>query len=118
MTVEYVTHLLETGEVTVMGHIEDALTVTGQRVSRLGAVQGQEQKTPPAIHVNFEILKQGEPQKTPEMITLAFCPADALELGMLLVAMAIEDKTSSEVSEIKERLSQLVADLQKSVQVS
>jgi hypothetical protein len=52
------------------------------------------------------------------MLVLAFSPADALELGMLLVAMAIEDKTSAEVAEIKGHLSQLVADLQQTVQVS
>lgn len=118
MTVEYVTHLLETGEVMVMGHVEDVLTVTGQRVSRVGAVEGQEQQNPPAIHVNFEILKKGEHPVTPEMLVLAFTPSDALELGMLLVAMAIEDKTSAEVSEIKNHLSRLVADLQQTVQVA
>ncbi|NJR61791.1 MAG: hypothetical protein HC769_24960 [Cyanobacteria bacterium CRU_2_1] len=59
MTVEYVTHLLKTGDITVMGHIEDVLTVTGQRVSLVGAIEGQEQQNPPAIHVNFEILKKG-----------------------------------------------------------
>jgi len=118
MTVEYVTHLLETGEVMVMGHVEDVLAMTGQRVSRVGAVEGQEQQNPPAIHVNFEILKKGEHPVTPEMLVLAFTPLDALELGMLLVAMAIEDKTSKEVSEIKEHLSQLVSDLQRTVQVA
>ncbi len=118
MTVEYVTHLLETGEVMVMGHVEDVLTVTGQRVSRVGAVEGQEQQNPPAIHANFEILKKGEHPVTPEMLVLAFTPSDALELGMLLVAMAIEDKTSAEVSEIKNHLSRLVADLQQTVQVA
>lgn len=118
MTVEYVTHLLETGEVMVMGHVEDVLTVTGQRVSRVGAVEGQEQQNPPAIHVNFEILKKGEHPVTPEMLVLAFAPSDALELGMLLVAMAIEDKTSAEVSEIKNHLSRLVTDLQQTVQVA
>ncbi len=118
MAVEYITHLLETGEVMVMGHVEDVLTVTGQRVSRVGAVKGQEGQNPPTIHVNFEILKKGEHPVTPEMLVLAFSPADALELGMLLVAMAIEDKTSAEVAEIKGHLSQLVADLQQTVQVA
>jgi hypothetical protein len=118
MTVDYVTHLLETGEVMVMGHVEDVLTVIGQRVSRVGAVEGQEQQNPPAIHVNFEILKKGEHPVTPEMLVLAFTPADALELGMLMAAMAIEDKTSAEVSEIKNHLSRLVADLQQTVQVA
>jgi len=118
MTVEYVTHLLETGEVMVMGHVEDVLAMTGQRVSRVGAIEGQEQQNSPAIHVNFEILKKGEHPITPEMLVLAFTPSDALELGMLLVAMAIEDKASAEVSEIKNHLSRLVADLQQTVQVA
>jgi hypothetical protein len=118
MTVEYVTHLLKTGDVTVMGHIEDVLTVTGQRVSRIGAIEGQEQQNPPAIHVNFEILKKGEHPVTPEMLGFIFSPADALELGMLLVAMAIEDKTSADVAEIKDHLSQLVTDLQHDVKVA
>jgi hypothetical protein len=118
MTVEYVTHLLTTGDVMVMGHIEDVLTVTGQRVSRVGAVEGQEQQNPPAIHVNFEILKKGEQPVTPEMLVLAFSPSGALDLGMLLVAMAIEDKTSADVVEIKDHLSQLVTDLQHDVKVT
>jgi len=118
MTVKYVTHLLKTGDVMVTGHIEDALTVTGQRVSRVGAVEGQEEKSPPVIHVNFEILKKGAHPITPEMLGLIFSLADALELGMLLVAMAIEDKTSADVAEIKDHLSQLVTALQHEVKVA
>lgn len=57
MTVKYVTHLLKTGDVTVTGYIEDALTVTGQRVSRIGAVERQEEQNPPAIHVNRTEVK-------------------------------------------------------------
>jgi hypothetical protein len=118
MTVKYVTHLLETGDVMVTGHLEDVLTVKGQRVSRVGAVEGQEQQNPPAVHVNFEIVKTGEHPTTPDMLGLILSPSDALELGMLLVAMAIEDKTTAEVGEIKEHLSRLVTDLQHTVQVS
>jgi len=117
MTVEYVTHLLDTRDITVLGHLEDVATVKGHRVSRVGAVEGQEQKNPPAIHVNFEITHKGEQPITPEMLVLMFSPQDALELGKLLVAMAIEDKTSAEVAEIKEQLSRLVIDLQHSLQV-
>jgi hypothetical protein len=118
MTVEYVTHLLKTGEVSVIGHIEDVLTVTGQRVSRVGAVEEQAPQNPPVIHVNFDILRKGEHPVTPDTLILALSPSDALELGTLLVAMAIEDKTAAEVSQIKEHLSQLVHDLQQSVQVA
>jgi len=81
-------------------------------------VAGQEQQNPPAIHVNFEILKKGEHPVTPEMHVLALSPSDALELGILLVAMAIEDKTSTEVSETKDHLSQLVVDRQQTMQVA
>ncbi len=118
MTVKYVTHLLETGDITVLGHVEDVLTVKGGRISHLGAVEGQEQQNPPAIHVNFEIIKKGEHPITPETLGFILNPSDALELGMLLVAMAIEDKTSAEVAEIKDHLSQLVTDLQHDVKVA
>ncbi|HIK14072.1 MAG TPA: hypothetical protein IGS53_02035 [Leptolyngbyaceae cyanobacterium M33_DOE_097] len=115
MPVQSVTHLLETGEIMVMGHVEDVLTVTGQRVSRVDAVAGQEQPNPSAIHVNFEILKKGEHPVTPKILVLALSPSDVLELGILLVATAIEDKTSTEVSETKEHLSQRVVDLQQTM---
>lgn len=115
MTVKFVTHALKTGEITVMGHVFDVATVKGNKISRIGAVSGQESLNPATIHINLETV----PQKNPEdLLVLMLGLQDAVELGIQLLAMGIEDNPTASVDEIRERLVQLVAELDRTLQVS
>lgn len=115
MTVKYVTHPLPTGDITIMGHVTDVATVRGKTISQIGAIVGQEQQNPAAVHVNLEIVGSQQPA---DMLTLVFSLEDALELGLQLVAMGIENQPAPDIDDIRERLTQLVAELDRSLQVS
>lgn len=115
MTVKYVTRPLPTGDITIMGHVSDVATVRGKTISHIGAIVGQEQQNPAAVHVNLEIVGSQHPA---DMLTLIFGLEDALELGLQLVAMGIEEQPAPAIDEIRERLAQLVAELNRSLQVS
>lgn len=119
MTVKFVTHSLNTGDITVMGHVTDIATVRGSKISRIGAVEGQEQKNPAAVHLNFEITTPvPATDASPEMLVWMMSVPDAVELGLQLLAMGIEDQPSPKIDEIRDRLSQLVAELDRTLQVS
>jgi len=113
MTVKFVTHTLNTGDITVMGHVDDVATVTGSKISRIGAVEGKEQENPAAIHVNFQVT-----DKSDELLVWMLGLPDAIEIGLQLVAMGIEAQPSPKIDEIRDRLSQLVSELDRSLQVS
>ncbi len=115
MTVKYVTHSLNTGDITVMGNITDVVTAKGNKISRIGAIEGQEQQNPAAVHINLEITGG---DSAAEMLVLILGLEDAVELGLQLLAMGIEDRPSPGVDEIRERLTQLVAELDQTLQVS
>ncbi len=115
MTVKYVTHDLETSDITVMGHVEDAITVKGSKISRIGAIVGQEAANPAAVHLNLEV----EPHKTAsEMLVLVFNQQDAVEIGLQLVAMGIEDNPTISIDDVKQRLGTVVAELDQTLQVT
>ncbi|WP_416668642.1 hypothetical protein [Egbenema bharatensis] len=113
MTVKFVTHALNTNDITVMGNVTDVATVRGNKISRIGAVEGQEQQNPAAIHLNFELVHQPH-----EMLVWMLSLPDAVELGLQLLAMGIEDQPSPGIDEIRDRLSQLIAELDRTLQVS
>jgi hypothetical protein len=117
MTVKFVTHVLNTGDITVMGHVTDVATVRGSTISRIGAVEGQEQKNPAAVHLNFEAITTAN-DNPPEMLVWMLSVPDAVELGLQLLAMGIEAQPSPGIDEIRDRLSQLVAELDRTLQVS
>lgn len=114
MTVHYVTHALKTGDITIMGHIAHTAKVTGKTISRIGAVEGQEHQNPPAVHVNLE-LTEGQ-SKDPVVFSLSL--PDAIEMGIQLVAMGIEDNPHPDIEGMRDRLAQLVSELDRTLQVS
>lgn len=115
MTVKYVTHDLETSDITVMGHVEDTITVKGSKISRIGAIVGQEAHNPAAVHLNLEV----EPHKTAAaMLVLCFSQQDAVEIGLQLVAMGIEDNPTIGIDDVKQRLSNLLTELDQTLQVT
>ncbi len=113
MTVKFVTHSLETNDITVMGNVSDVATVRGNTISRIGAVEGQEQQNPAAIHLNFEMTHPPN-----EMLVWMMSVPDAVELGLQLLAMGIEDQPSPKIDDVRDRLSQLIAELDRTLQVS
>lgn len=115
MTVKFVTHSLNTGNITVMGNVADSITVRGSKISRIGAVEGQEQENPATVHINF-VASQGETDD--EVLVLTMELPDAVEMGLNLLAMGIEAQSSLGVDEVRDRLSQLIAELDRTLQVS
>ncbi len=113
MTVTFVTHSLTTDDITVMGHVEDVTLVRGSKVSRIGTVEGHEQENPAMIHVNFQRVDQPE-----ELVVWMLGLSDAIELGLQLLAMGIEAQPDPQIDQVRDRLSQLVSELDRSLQVS
>lgn len=113
MTVKFVTHSLNTGDISVMGKVNDVVTVRGSKISRIGAVEGQEQQNPAAIHVNFQATNNPE-----EVLVVMLGLSDAIEIGLQLVAMGIEAQPSPPMDDVRDRLSQLVSELDRDLQVS
>lgn len=113
MTVKFVTHSLTTGDITVMGHVNDVANVRGSKMSRIGAVEGQEQENPAAIHINFQMIDNAD-----DMLVLMLGLPDAIEIGLQLLAMGIEAQPSPPIDDIRDRLSQLVSELDRMLQVS
>ena len=113
MTVKFVTHSLKTGDITVLGCVNDVATVRGRRISQIGAIEGQEQQNPAAIHLNFEMTNNPD-----EMLVLMLSISDAIEMGLQLLAMGIENQPSLGIDEIRDRLSQLVEELDRTLQIS
>jgi hypothetical protein len=114
MTVQYVTHTFKTGDITIMGNIADTETVTGKTISRIGAIEGQEYQSPPAVHINLG-LAHGDPT---ESIVLSLSISDAIEMGIQLVAMGIENSPHPDIEGMRDRLAQLVSELDRTLQVS
>jgi hypothetical protein len=114
MTVHYVTHALKTGDITIMGNIANTATVTGKTITRIGAIEGQTEQNPPAVHVNLE-LAEGDSRGS---VVLALSLPDAIEMGIQLVAMGIEDNPHPDIDGMRDRLAQLVSDLDQSLQIS
>jgi hypothetical protein len=113
MTVEFVTYPLSTDNITVMGQVNDVATVRGSKISRIGAVEGHEQETPAAIHLNFQLIDHPE-----ELLVWMLGLSDAIEIGLQLLAMGIEAQPSPAIDDVRDRLAQLVAELDCSLQVS
>lgn len=113
MTVKFVTHVLPTHNITLMGQVNDVATVKGTKISRIGAVEGQEQQNPAAIHLNFEMAENSD-----DMFVIMLSPADAVEMGLQMVAMALEEQPHPNVNAIRDRISQLITELDRTLQVS
>jgi len=113
MTVKFVTHTLNTNDITVMGNVNDVVIVRGSKISRIGAVEGHEQENPATIHVNFQVTNNPE-----DMLVWMLGLSDAIEIGLQLLAMGIEAQPSPKIDDVRDRLSQLVSELNCSIQVS
>ncbi len=113
MTTKLVTRPLKTGELTAMSNVT-SITVTGHQVSIIEVESESEKEDTSAVHLTFEVE---HPQKLPSLLATAeelgliMERDDAVEIGMSLLAMAMEDKTPAEIEAIKQRLSKMIAEL-------
>jgi hypothetical protein len=94
---------LKTKDITIMSHVT-SVTATGDKISKL---PGSSVDQPGVVHLNFEVKgKKDEPcvLSGAEEIGLILDPADALELGLLLLEMELEQQSPEELAAIKARL--------------
>jgi hypothetical protein len=105
MSVKSLTRNLKTDDITVMSHVT-SMKVVANRISKLSATP--ENST--TIHLNFEVKgKKDEPCILANAEELGFIlqPKDALEIGLSLIEMAMENQSPEAMVAIQERLSQL-----------
>lgn len=114
MNSKLLSRTVKTGDITVMSNVT-SVTVVGTKVSRVEEIPGHEQESPSAVHIDFEVK---QPSHLPavledtEVLGMILQLEDAVELGLLLVAMGLEHKTPEQVAEITARLNRLVKEFE------
>lgn len=105
---------LETGDIEVMSNLT-SITANVHRISRLEAVKGKKTESPAKVYLDLKV--QPHPEHLPsvlgetEELDLVLSPEDALEIGILMVAMGLEDKSQLEVDGIFKRLFEITCEL-------
>ena len=113
-TKQFLTQDLHTGDITVMSNVT-SVTVAGTKISRVEKIPGHELENPSAIYVNFEVKQPSHLHavlEDTEALGLIVELDDAVELGLLLVAMGMEHKAPDEIATVKNRLSTLIRDFE------
>ncbi len=113
-TNQLLTEDLKTGDITIISNVT-SFTVTGTKIARVEEIPGHEQESPSAVHVDFEVKQPRNllaEQEETKNLGLILQLNDAVELGVLLVAMGMEHKTPDQAVEVTARLSKLIADFQ------
>ena len=114
MTTKLITHPLKTGKLTAESNVT-SINVTGHQVSILEEQLETGQKDRSAVHLTFDVE---HPQKLPSLLSTAeelgliMEREDAIEIGLSILSMAMEDKTPAEIETIQKRLSSMIAELQ------
>jgi hypothetical protein len=114
MTTKLVTRPIKTGDLTAMSNVT-SVTVTGHQVSILEVQPEPDKPDTSAVHLTFEVE---HPHKLPDLLTnteelgLIMERDDAVEIGLRLLAMAMENKTPAEIEAVQTRLSKMIAELQ------
>ena len=105
---------LETGDIEVMSNLTD-ITANVHRISRLEAARGRETESPAKVYLDLKV--KPHPEHLPsvlgetEELDLVLSPEDALEIGIYMVAMGLEDKSQLEVDGVFKRLFELTCEL-------
>lgn len=112
MKTKLFTQSLKTGAITLTSNVT-TVTANATRISRLEAVPGHEAENPPSLYIDLTVqqpVKLHDVLEATEEVDLILNLEDAVELGLLMVAMGLEHKTDAEVTATLARLSQLIAD--------
>ncbi len=110
-TQQLLTQDLATSEITVISN-HASVTVTGTKVARVEEIPGHEQENPSMVHVDFKVTNpspQPEVLDNTEDLGLILKLDDAVDLGLLLVAMGMEyNPPPEEIQATMARLSKLI----------
>lgn len=112
MKVVSTSYELTTGDIEVMSNLT-SIIANANRISRLEAVQGK--ASPARVHLDLKVKPHPEHILSvlgeTEEVDLALSPDDALEIGIMMVAMGLENKSQLEVDEVFKRLFELTCEL-------
>lgn len=120
MTVQSITHPWKTTDITVMSNVT-SVRVRGNKITKIGAVADSTADPIPqqtsdqtsAIYLDLDVRDPHSAaailQNTQEL-GLILQPQDALELGLMLTAMGLENYDKATVAAAFERLSNLIAE--------
>lgn len=103
---------LATGDIEVMSNLT-SIIANANRISRLEAVKGK--ASPAKVYLDLKV--KPHPEHLPsvlgetEELDLVLSPDDALEIGIMMVAMGLENKSQLEVDEVFKRLFELTCEL-------
>jgi hypothetical protein len=106
------TRKIKTGDITLMSNVT-SVTVNGTRISRVEEIPEHERESPSAIYIDLTVqqpVKLHDVLEATEEVDLILNLEDAVELGLLMVAMGMEHKTDDEIKTIMSQLSQLIAE--------
>ena len=110
MTTTLLTHDLQTDDITVMSNLT-SITVVGSKISSLDDPQVSSRDSSSTVHLDFDV-KEPTPSSgvldSTETLGMIFKQGDAINLGLWLIAMGMEHKTSDDVDAIVSRLTQLL----------
>lgn len=112
MKTKLYTQALKTGAITLTSNVT-TVTANATRMSRVEAVPGHEMESPSSIYIDLTVqqpVKLHDVLEATEEVDLILNLEDAVELGLLMVAMGMEQKTDTEVTATLARLSQLISD--------
>jgi hypothetical protein len=101
---------LHTGDITVMSNT-DSLTVTGQRVTRIGVIDTAETHCEPTVHLSLSVQHTDGGDNEAQSLGLILQAEDAIQLGMSLLVMGLGDAPPAEQESLMKRLRQLQQDI-------
>lgn len=109
-----VSHELKTGDIQLLSNLT-SVTANASRISRLNAVKEKGINDPASIHIDFKVKPHVEHLPSvlgeTEELDLVLSVDDALQIGVMLVAMGLEDKSQLEVDEVFKQLFELTCKL-------
>ncbi|NJN29504.1 MAG: hypothetical protein HC824_02855 [Synechococcales cyanobacterium RM1_1_8] len=112
MSTQAITRSWKTHDITVMSNVT-SVHVQGKQVTKLGMIAEENSAPEAEIHLALDVQNdQHIASLLAETKTLGVIlkPKDALELGLLLTAMGLENANPEKISTLFERLSQMMAD--------
>lgn len=113
MNTKLVTQDLHTSDITLMSNLT-SMTVTGTKISRVEEIAGHEQDYPSTIHLDLQVKASHLQEKSVDITKefgMILSLDDAVELGMLLMAMGLEHKSPSDVAAVMSRLTSLTTEI-------
>ena len=109
-TKKLLTQVLHTGDITIISNIT-CITATGDKVARIEESLSNGVKNPATVHVDFEVKQSSHLHNILEdtrSLGLILQPDDAVELGVLLLALGMKNNNPLTVETTMNRLSAIL----------